>query len=331
MSTFTGSLVRPWWIEGFLAIDIDKYLWRMGLDTSARLPAAGKRSGLGRPPYRRWAVSKFASLVVLALLLKGCAPASAPTPSAVDQGAAQANTAAEVAREAFVSGATSPYSDIRAQTVKDDGTFATVLVSAKIRRTSDSPWVDHVQSYEVAKIGNAWRVKSWGALIPAAAATRTGQIARATQQATEKVERARALLQHIQLAFAPARFDESVGAIVVPVTGQNGDSADHTIEGYVGLHFAHRSFIGNWVAAGKLSLTVPAKGEVREILTLDGDWAVGKAFGALNPAERADRFPPRMLCSPKEYVTTIDSVRVAQEPVSDRSFVRNRWRLASCF
>jgi len=112
-------------------------------------------------------------LVTLALLsacgqtaVPASKPASGPatSPASKQVGgppaaqATAANTPEAVAIQAFQTSATTPYSDVQANAVKNDGTFATVDVSMKMRERAEAPWVDSIARYELSKVGDVWRV-----------------------------------------------------------------------------------------------------------------------------------------------------------------------------
>jgi hypothetical protein len=95
-------------------------------------------------------------------------PASTPAPGLADEAGPcagtepVATTPADPAQQSvffsFRLEETSPYQNVRMRTIKNDGSFATVVLCAELRRSADRDWQAYSGQYELSLVGGSWNV-----------------------------------------------------------------------------------------------------------------------------------------------------------------------------
>ena len=70
-------------------------------------------------------------------------------------------SAARKAFEEYAQSTGTPYKDARFQTLSNDGTFAIVRITAKLRESAEAPWLEHEAEIECKKVGKQWQYEPW--------------------------------------------------------------------------------------------------------------------------------------------------------------------------
>lgn len=116
------------------------------------------------------------------------------------------NSPAGASAAAFAEVAASPFRNIRAVTLSDDGSYARVTLCVELRRSEAAPWQDYTGAYQLANIQGRWRVQNLAVLNPVAAIdAQQRSVANSTAQARSAIAAGTATAQTVQSRPAPIR------------------------------------------------------------------------------------------------------------------------------